>query len=125
MKKSRKYNGEWLYHIMFTLSYPRLDVNVSKMMNHLLKSPFCVHPKTQRVCVPMDPETILDFDPSTVPTLDDLLQELSAKTSEEKLKEWKGTSMEEFRQTFKRTFLKPLLDDEVQRRRSKGASMDF
>jgi DNA primase catalytic subunit len=32
--------------VIVAYTYPRLDMEVSKKMNHLLKAPFCVHPKT-------------------------------------------------------------------------------
>lgn len=42
----KKNHSKLLLEIKLQWSYPRLDVNVSKGVNHLLKSPLCVHPKT-------------------------------------------------------------------------------
>ncbi|KAK9879506.1 hypothetical protein WA026_006574 [Henosepilachna vigintioctopunctata] len=85
--------------------YPRLDIQVSKGMNHLLKAPFCVHPKTGKVSVPFNPRFIDNFDPAKVPTitlLDQEINEYDAKTktlsegvenSPMKIKDYKKTSL--------------------------------
>lgn len=78
--KVKKYQKPLLsaawHDIQIYYTYPRLDAEVSKHRNHLLKAPFCIHPKTGRVCVPVDPEKIEDFDPEKVPTVAQLLHEL-------------------------------------------------
>jgi len=62
--------------IILQYTWPRIDAEVSKHRNHLLKAPFCVHPKTGRVCVPVDPTRIEEFDPAKVPTVGQLLKEI-------------------------------------------------
>ena len=53
---------------MFTILIEniRLDIAVSKGMNHLLKAPFVIHPKTGRVCVPFRVAKVDSFDPDKV-----------------------------------------------------------
>jgi len=100
--------------IKLQFCYPRLDVNVSKGVNHLLKSPFCVHPKTGKVCVPMNPKTIDDFDPINVPTISGLLDELDnvevekgADNSSKTIRDYKKTSLGSYLDIFEQ-FLKDL-----------------
>lgn len=80
--------------IILFYTYPRIDAEVSKHRNHLLKAPFCVHPKTGRVCVPVDPERIEDFNPEAVPTVNQLLQELDTyrRSESEPVEHHSGTA---------------------------------
>ncbi|KAA3460092.1 DNA primase small subunit-like isoform X1 [Gossypium australe] len=117
--------------IVFSYTYPRLDMEVSRHMNHLLKAPFCVHPKTGnvgrnfilvvssvfqlfsplgRVCVPIDPNNCDEFDPTTVPTLSQLLEELNrGGLRQDAENEWDRTSLGESVTFFRTSFLRPLL----------------
>lgn len=55
--------------------FPRLDANVTRGMNHLLKMPFCIHPKTGNVCVPISIDDIDNFQLSAVPNVQNLTKE--------------------------------------------------
>lgn len=94
-----------LKSVMLQYSYPRLDVNVSKQMNHLLKSPFVVHPKTGRVCVPIDIDKVDSFNPLEVPTIGRLVEELN------RTGDVKQTSLKEYTHYFDVKFLQPLEAD--------------
>ena len=98
-------------------AYPRLDVDVSKKRNHLLKAPFCVHPKTGKVCVPFDPAAAADFDPDGVPTVAQLLEERRSggrrasgggDAAASAAPGWVGSAMEPAVRYFADAFLAPL-----------------
>ncbi|CAI4231485.1 unnamed protein product [Auanema sp. JU1783] len=88
--------------------YPRLDVNVSTGVNHLLKSPFCIHPKTGNVAVPLDVETIKDFNLNSCPRIDLLIKELAEELQNEDVKEnrkllgYKHTSLAPYVENFEK-----------------------
>jgi len=62
--------------------YPRLDVHVTEQRNHLLKSPWVIHPKTGRVCIPFNPDRVAEFNPEAVPTVQDLAGEWNQYASQ-------------------------------------------
>ncbi|NXR08136.1 PRI1 primase, partial [Semnornis frantzii] len=70
------------WEVMLQFCFPRLDINVSKGVGHLLKSPFSVHPKTGRISVPLDLQSLDQFDPFTVPTISSLCHELDVASDD-------------------------------------------
>lgn len=134
--------------VLLEYTYPRLDIEVSKKLNHLLKSPFVIHPGTGRVCVPIDarPGKLEAFDPLAVPTVQGLLGEIDAwavengdaaaaagavqegdNSNKSVLQDWEKTSLRPYIEQF-RAFVSGLLKDEmadVKVKRERDESMDF
>lgn len=103
--KKFKISPNLIDEIMFQYTYPRLDSEVTKGLNHLLKSPFCIHPKTGRVCVPIDIERVDQFNPFTVPTLDELCGQLERAdliNMDKKMKDYKKTDMKPYIELFEK-----------------------
>ena len=106
--------------IVLEYTYPRLDIEVSKHLNHLLKSPFVVHPGTGRVCVPINTKHCEDFDPLGVPTVTDLLREIDEWTGPEdgekdgkSIQDWEKTSLRPHVEYF-RSFVTGIMRDETE-----------
>ena len=125
--------------IRLEYTYPRLDAEVSKKLNHLLKSPFVVHPGTGRVCVPIDMRNVEDFDPFEVPTVTELLDEIDqwdrgqgASLSDEeksKVQDWQKTRLKPYIEYFK-GHIATLLKEESKGKRERddglgGEAMEF
>ena len=67
-----------LKEIKLNMLYPRLDINVSKHINHLLKSPFCVHPKTGLISVPLNEDDIVNFSLDKIPSITESIEDFMA-----------------------------------------------
>ena len=83
-KKSKQESTEDILNLCINdfklnILYPRLDINVSTHINHLLKSPFCIHPKTGLVAVPLSENDILNFKIDDIPRLDQLIDDFNNK----------------------------------------------
>lgn len=118
--------------IVLEYTYPRLDAEVSKKLNHLLKSPFCVHPGTGRVCVPIDPKSLDDFDPFHVPTVTELLGQIDqwndydepeVEIGTKKMQDWEKTELKPYVHYF-RGFVTDLLKDEQGTKREREGVED-
>lgn len=120
--------------IVLEYTYPRLDIQVTKKLNHLLKSPFVVHPGTGRVCVPINTRNLEELDPLGVPTVQGLLSEIDAWKGDEEesgakgISDWEKTSLKPYIDQF-RLFVNGLIKDErgagVKRERDEDDSMEF
>ncbi|GAA5837079.1 hypothetical protein JCM5353_002488 [Sporobolomyces roseus] len=98
-----KKHQESTQDLIIQYTYPRIDTEVSRKLNHLLKAPFCVHPGTGKVCVPILASQIDDFDPDTVPTVGKLLLELEMLARRgDTAADWSKTSLRPYVELFER-----------------------
>lgn len=123
-KKLKEAKQDIILHVFF----PKLDGAVSRGAGHLLKSPFCVHPKTANVCVPMavDADANLLFTPDQCPKLPEIVDDFNAdpENASAKIPSSK-TRLAEYVDIFA-SFVDVLVKEEVERVRAANATtMDF
>jgi DNA primase small subunit len=88
-----------LKEFKLNILYPRLDINVSKHINHLLKSPFCIHPKTGLISVPLSERDIVEFSLDKIPNLNEIIDDFRDNKKNGKFKHFLD-NFEEFTRNF-------------------------
>ena len=123
-----------LEDIVIQYTYPRIDSEVSRRQNHLLKSPFVVPPATGRVCVPLELDQVRTFDPqSGAPTVAQLLRELTRYESQhasqdpegDRRSEWDRTSLRPYVEQLDRLSQRLMRDARDAKRAAARNSLDF
>lgn len=71
----------FVYKVVIYYTFPRLDLQVSKQPNHLLKSPFCVHPITNNISIPINHNELNSFNLNQIPTLNMIENDLLNNTN--------------------------------------------
>ena len=74
-------------NIVLGYVYPRFDANVTTTINHLLKSPFCVHPDSGKISVVIDPHNLQAFNPKNVPTIHQIIDSAISGSTQNPLAE--------------------------------------
>ncbi len=68
--------------------FPRLDVKVTSDIGHLLKLPFSVHPRTSKICIPIDIDNMHLFNYDSMPSLSDYKSSPQLISSIEYFRNW-------------------------------------
>ncbi|KAI5170668.1 DNA primase small subunit [Nematocida sp. LUAm3] len=76
-KNSIVFDSESGIPSLYSKIFPKIDASVTKQPKHLLKSPFCIHPRSHRVCIPIFLDTLDDLSLNDIPTLSDVLNDSS------------------------------------------------
>lgn len=101
LKKKGKVKVHVRSELVLSMLWPKLDADVTKRLDHLLKFPFCVHPNSRKVSVPLfSLDEVGAFDPNTSVTLEMLVDAIkpriaAIKANPDSIGVYAGTPLED------------------------------